>query len=511
VRVIAVSSVGVLDTETGELSPTIDVEKLLTTEPGGVISGNNLYPYLAALAPEVRKDEGWTMTVNLQERRIRPLDSKDTRITGKLYVSKLTYRRAKVGGRRNRRRPPAIKWVVLELGLFIEKPPTDVHEIAAIGHSFIELAERRGIKPRSSPGSFGSAMLRASSKWNKERHAAPEFVSEVGRRHLPGNYYALSNEFKRKVPHAYYMDQESSHHKIAASVPLPHPHSLRARGFFRATEHDVYRKWTTDLSLLDGQHGLTCCMVHCGTIPHRSEHLYPPWAKERGTKPRWIWTPELRLLQQGDHRMQFEYVICALTSRFNDDALLEYAEWALEQRKRTDSKWYKSALLAAYGMLAIRHDRERPVSLFTVHGRPKPPRATVVELPLLPNVYRSDVKRMKPPAVQNVIARGVIEAETRTRSLEYAKQLEGEGTPVPQIYADGLLAALEQVPMFVPEHWRVAAALSDVFSPHPNSIISNELVRLPGILGSARAAYGTPWEAPAIRESLEARSGDLPD
>jgi len=251
-------------------------------------------------------------------------------------------------------------------------------------------------------------------------------------------------------------------------------------------------------------------MVQCGTIPHRQEHLYPPWAKERGTKPRWIWTPELRLLEQGDHRLQFEYVICALTSAKIDTALWEYADWALEQRKREDSKWYKSALLAAYGMLAIRHDRERPVALYTVHGRAKPPRATVVELPLLPEVYRSEVKRMKPPAIQNVIARGVIEAETRTRSLEYAKQLEAEGTPVAQVYADGLLAAMDHVPMFPPDHWRVAASLSNVFSPYPNSIISDELVRLPGILGSARGSYGTAWEAPTARDVLATRPSEIP-
>jgi hypothetical protein len=229
---------------------------------------------------------------------------------------------------------------------------------------------------------------------------------------------------------------------------------------------------------------------------------------ERGTKNVWIWTPELRLLND-DSRIQFEHVICALTSRHIDTALWEYADWALEQRKRPDKNNYKSSLLAAYGMLACRSDL--PLNVYTVHGRRKPPRATIVELPLLPEVFRSEVKRRKAPTIQNVIARGVIEAETRTRSLEYARQLELEDIPVAQIYADGLLAATNQMPLIIPEHWRIAASLTRVYSPHPNSIISDQLVRLPGILGSAREAYSTAWEPGGVREILSARPSQIPE
>lgn len=448
------------------------------------------------------------MTVNLQQQRTRPMDPTETRLTGKIYVSRLTYRRAKLGGRTNRRRPPAIKWVVLELGLFCEKPPIELEEILTHARSLIGLAQRRGINPRPSPGSFGSALLRASSEWHKQRRAAPEFISEIARENLPGNYYAISATLKgKRLEHCYYMDQESSHHKITASIPLPHPHTLRARGFFRQAEHKIYPRWTDDLHKLRSHFGLLLCTVHVGTIPEKLEHLYPPWTRESGTKQQWIWTPELRLFE-GDHRLQFEHVTCGLTSHHLDTALWEYADWALEQRSRSDTAVYKSSLLATYGMLACRSDR--PINLYTVHGRKKPERATVVELPLLPEVYRSTVHRTKAPAIQNVIARGLIEAETRTRSLEYARQLEAEGIQVAQIYADGLLAVTDQAPLIVPKHWRIAASLTRVMSPHPNSIISDQLVRLPGILGSAREAYSTAWEPVHVRERLEQRPSELP-
>jgi hypothetical protein len=88
----------------------------------------------------------------------------------------------------------------------------------------------------------------------------------------------------------------------------------------------------------------------------------------------------------------------------------------------------------------------------------------------------------------------------------YTRQLESEDIPVAQIYADGILAVTDQMPLILPEHWRISKSLSHVFLPQPNSIVSRELVRLPGIPRDARASYGTAWEAP-IRDHLE-RSGD---
>lgn len=438
------------------------------------------------------------------------MNTKETRLTGKLYISRLTYRRAKVGGRKKRRRPPAIKWTVLELGLFMETPPVELNAILDAAKSLVGLADRRKIKPRPSPGSFGAAMLRASEEW-KERRPAPDFISKAAREHLPGNFYAIAHATKgRTLDHVYYMDQESAHHKIAASIALPHPHTLRARGYFRAAENNYFRTWTDDLSVLRQHVGLLLCRIHSTFIPQEQRHLYPPWACRNGTSLRWVWTPELRLFKN-DHRLHLEHVVCALTSNRVDTALWEYADWALEQRERKDAKVYKGALLAAYGMLAC--DTSKPLQLLSVHGRKPTEKQTVVELPLIPRVYRSIVERTRTPAISNVIARGVIEAETRTRSLEFAKRLEREGYPVAQVYADGLLVeSSEQLfPVFdVPEHWRVAASLTRVFSPHPNSIISNELVRLPGIAGSAQAAYSTAWEAPAARKFIAERPSELP-
>jgi len=94
-------------------------------------------------------------------------------------------------------------------------------------------------------------------------------------------------------------------------------------------------------------------------------------------------------------------------------------------------------------------------------------------IPINPNIQLSTV---------NVIARGMIEAETRTRSIEYARELHRQGFHVPQIYADGVLVETDSLP-FVREGWRISHSLTNVHIPRSNAIISDQIVKLPGAAG----------------------------
>lgn len=426
------------------------------------------------------------MSIHVQRQRVNPLHRNEVRVKGIIYVSRLTYRRAKRTRGGKRKRVPAIKWLVLNLELFCD--PEKNPDILQTAEALVNLAGRRGINPRHSPGAMGSAMVRASPEWENDRQPAPFFISEIAREYLPGNFYALNmNRQKGVIPHCYYIDQKSSHHKITDSIPLPHPKYLRARGRLRAVENGRHPLWIDqgELHLLQQHIGLLCCYMEIATIPNKLHHLYPPWAVKSGKQLRWVWTPELRLL---DRFVRIRHVCCALTSHRLDPALWEYADWCLEQLQREDAGVIKSSLLAGYGMLGVKQNG--PLELYTVHGRRKPLRAEVCELPLVKKVYRSTVEKTRVPTIQNVVARGVIEAETRTRSIEFARRLEAEGVPVVQIYADGLLAATDQLPLTaVPEHWRIVASLTHVHSPHANSLISDQLVRLPGIQRDRRDVY----------------------
>jgi hypothetical protein len=492
-RYLFVTEHGILDSLTGELHEELH-DFLLSNPPGGVIVGRNLYALLASVLSEVTRDHGFTGTVHGPARDVK-------RVSGvPLYVSRITYRNPKVRSGGRRFRPGSVKWVVLNLELFCESK-----DIRAAGEALVSLAERRGIAPRPAPGSFGAALLRASPQWNKKRRPAPWFISEAAREHLPGNFYIRRHRYT-KVPRAYYLDQVSSHHTIVSTTPMPHPHHLHARGKYRDVEAGRAPRWID--AVPQDQVGLICAVVECDQIPPTKRHLYPPWAQVRGTHARWIWTPEVRLF---DRRVRLRWVSAALTSPHADSALNEYANWALDQMRRDDAHAaMKPAMLAAYGMLAVRS--RNSVTHYSVHGRTPAPGAESVELPLLPQVWRSTIHSTRVPSIQNTVARGVIEAECRTRSIEISRWLEDQGYPVVHIYADGVLVAADQLPLTIPSGWSIKAALTNVSGPQDNQIVSDDLIRLPGIPGGRRTVYlrrdpNTIAERPEFRDRrLEPRS-----
>ena len=478
-RRLVLTSAGAVDADTGETEP--DLHSALLIPPGGVLAGSNLFPVIARLATDLRKDHGWSMRL-IEPRKRKP---KTNRVSGSFQWWRLTYRHAKripdSGKWSGRYRPKSIKWTIINLELWGE---VDETEYTKALHSLLRLASERGTTLRPSPGGFGAALLRASPEWEHGRRPAPWFISDKIRDHSPGNFYALRFTHKREatVPIAYYVDQVSSHHTIASTVDLPHPHGLRARP--RHGRHiDWRRPWIRDLSKLDRHIGALYVRVECDVIIPSRRHLVPPWALLPGERDLWIFTPELRLIAK-DRNIRIRWVWGAYTSTVPDPVLREYALWALDQRAKADHPIVKSALLPAYGMLGAQtHDLES----FVVSGRRTPPRAERVKLPLVDYADRTLVHNTRRPSTQNPVARYVIEAETRTRSIELAQQLEAQGIRVTQIYADGLIVNTDAMPL-LPAHWRIAGELANVRSPSPNTIIADNFVRLPGIPGGRRRA-----------------------
>lgn len=501
-RFLLVTTEGVWDTDTWERYDRLELSHLVSTRPGGIIVGRNLYAILSALGEDIRRDHGVTLKLVSKE------DKKNTHVKGYDYYSLLCYRFEKERKNGVRYRPGSIKWPILNLENFCEPLPdkTELEDVESCGRALYALAEGREITVRASPGAFGSALYKKSPEWEKSRHAATHFISEdYARPNLPGNLYSLRDGY-RTAKFVYYLDQESAHHRIALSGVVPHPHSAKAgglcgRGRFHKTLEEIYGEWKGGSVILDensDHRGLICARVECGTIPAKLRHLYPKWALEPGEHNRWIWTPELRLL---DKRVRVRWITCAFTGVRADPVALEYAQWCLDLLKYEKHPAVKPVLVAAYGMLAV--TRKDTYSNFSIHGRGKPPRATVVKRPLIGDVYRSDVKSYKPSVMQNAIGKGVIDAECLTRTIEMARVLENEGHKAVHLYADGLLTTAEQLP-FLPEGWRVHATLTDVTSPHPNSILSREMTRMPGIPNGRRTAY--------IREDAEGEraEGDRP-
>lgn len=473
--------------DTGRVVPII-ASLLMDGAPTCYIAGTNLYSSLAELNVLMQETvPGWRMRIANRRRHAFSVNG-EARIVGKFFVDYFC-----IDEKRGRRgeRVPRKRFDVLNLDLLFEKPSKDPHTQLEMALSILELCEKRGIAVRNTKGSIGSALLRKSPEWQRGRHSAPKFVNDQARKYLPGNFYSVSQKLNRKsliLPHCYYLDQSSAHHNIARSVPVPHPHTLRARGNFKQALKGEGKKWVdvkspTGIAIMKGEHiGLVCCHLLVSTIGPSVSHLYPPWAQTKGTKDVWLWTPEMRLLEN-DPKFDIQYFTCALSSTHSDPVLPEYSTWALDEL-RTDpvrAPHKKGALLAAYGMLAFNGSNRHIYRYWGgENSRYK------VDIPLAGRVGESriTIPQHVELSTVNVVARGIIESETRTRSIEYARQLHAQGYHVPQIYADAVLVETDQLPLWVPDGWRVSHSLTHVSIPRPNAIVSDQVVKLPGVAGS---------------------------
>ena len=457
----------------------IDVDTGEEVDPirEGVIYGYELYGYIASRWPTLRAHEG-RRRITFELGNGWKLWTPGRRESeSKLHLYFYGGSIKGYGGKGGHR--PAIKCTVWNGELFTNNPNEDTVKAAK---RLRKLCEDKGIKPTATPGGMGKAIIKVMSEWRKDRYFAPPWVSEIAREHLPGNHYAIREDF-RKSKDILLIDAQASHHNIANSIPLPHPQSVRRRG---ARTPGKNRQWilAKDIGLLKHQWGLLHALVEVDTIPREHIHLYPKWAWEPGIRLEWIWTPELRLL---DRRVRLVSVQSALTGGVVDTALWEYADFALDQIRTDPHPIIKPVLHSAYGGLAVRKYNELRKIILGDTGKHKHVRE--IRLPWIDDIaHEVTVKGVKISPLQNVVAYGVIGAEQTVRSLELARKYEWEyKLHVVQVYADALLVRTKQVP-FTPPGWEVKADLGEVTAAMPNQIISTRLLRIPGMHGGRRRA-----------------------
>jgi hypothetical protein len=449
------------------------------------IAGRNLYPCLADLNKEMQGIPGWIMRIT-SKRRHAVIKGKTTAVGGSFFVDYIALQpySSNPGYRTPRKRIN-----ILNLELFIDDVPNTKSDQLRMALAIVDLHHRRGIrKIRSSRGATGSALLKASPYWEKKRHAAPKFINDTSRNYLPGNFYSISRNVRKAgtvLSSCYYLDQTSAHHNIAAQEPMPHPHTIRARGYFkRAMEikSDYYPIWASrdsnvSNSIISGEQvGLFLVRINRPHLPPNEEHIYPPWVKAK-KRYVWLWTPDI-IFADNDKRLEIEGIVGGFSSYVSDPVISEYAEFSLDYIKNNPTIYTKSILLAAYGMLAFNSSNYKKLYRYwggKVSGK-------TVSLPQAGNVTERVIKIPDnlQHSISNVAARGIIEAETRRRTIEYAKQLYSEGHHIAQIYADGILVESHQLP-FTPEGWRIAESLTNVSIPRTNAFVSDQLIKLPGI------------------------------
>lgn len=477
--IVAVPYEGIFDSRIDAYSDR-PLHEIMGDAPGGILAGYGLYKLLATVQDALKDGAGdWSFYIHGNKRK-----KLNRVITGPMYVTRESCRMpleksykwrrdgSRGGMKRDWVRPPSIKWINWNLEQFMP----GCHPVEA-AERLLRMCERRGIAPKPTPGGLGSAMLKASSEWKADREPAPFFISDIARKHLPGNYYEHKKKFVRANSVTLF-DQVAAHHTIVNTIPLPHPQSIHRRGF-RLEVDPIH--WVKG-SFLKRHMGLLRAKVECSTIPEDIAHLYPRWSRIPGDHWRMIWTPELRLL---DRRVRLLDVSTGFTGNRLDTALLEYSDFALGEIADDPNPIVKAALHAAYGSLAT--NTKDDYEIIIAGCNEIVPEDKRVKVPLFGDARSVIIKRLRVPLVQNVIAYGVIQAEQTTRSIEFGRQLHGEGHPVLQVYSDAVLAKVSQIP-FLPDGWAAKHTLDELAAGAPNQIISPTVQRLPGIHGMRQRA-----------------------
>lgn len=474
-RILCVGSTSkgteVYDSATGEVHPVSDLGDLVVHGEGGILAGVALFNQVGPLNKKFEKYKTWTIQIKSVQRQ---LIRKERRVVIGTFLPVMfgftSSRRA--GGGRSSTRASSRVFHCMDLEDMMGIRQVTLTECIEYTNSITELCKQRGIAFTAGRGALAARLLKASPAWQPGRRAAPEFVNHLARKKLPGNYYGLSAQLHKTYKGALYVDQTSAHHAIASTIEVPHPDYIRARGLHRLVESGRTGRWRDSVHDVEGT-GLLAVVVNIQHIPDRRKHLFPPIFHTPGRRLEYIYTNETHYFD-GKYGV-IEYVVAAWTGEVPDPAIPEYARWAMDHRSGGPGR--KPVLLAAYGALALRTDR--PTTTYYARH----PRGLDTELPnagRFAEVVRERRENQPQPAIVNVLARGLIEAETRARSLRLAQQLDADGIPVLSVYVDGIIAETDRLP-FLPEGWEVERALTNLSFQNPTSFLSDEIRKQPGV------------------------------
>ena len=350
-----------------------------------------------------------------------------------------------------------------------------------------EFLEANDLEFRATQSGIAAQLLRDKRFYPDPRRKIPKATNARARGNLPGNYY-FHNADKKIIYNALEVDQRSSHHSCARDLTFPNAAKLYAKGYFKSLEDKPYAvRGTVLFERLIAQHGLFYLKVK---VPTRglARLAYPiPAADYVGTDADgcalvYVYSNELEELIATGTRI--EYIVAAWTSAETCDGLNKFAQWALEELAKSSperKRWLKPLLLSAYGLLAT---KPRPIrsGYFTGDGERTHyhiGRGQVMKF------VKHETQRPFEPGFVNVVHRGMIEAETRLRSLRMARHLESFGFRVLVVYADAVFVDRgAQLPL-LSDDWETKEITGASF-PQTNQIVCDQYSKLPGASGKRR-------------------------
>lgn len=333
------------------------------------------------------------------------------------------------------------------------------------------------MKPTTTSGGIAGQLLRDPRFYPEMRRKVPRATNEKARPHLPGNHYRIFSE-KRRFKSAYYLDQKAAHHTIASEIPLPDPNRLVARGYFHDDDNNNIwaRRGTPRFEREISRIGLLKIWL---SVPTGAESNFtPPYMEKPGRKVAYVYSNEIPLIRSlgGD----IDGIIAAWTSDTRDNGIAKYASWAIETIQHlpeSERKTIKPILLSAYGVLAAKPRRLQFAFAEAKGGR----RTKLMMGGSQIDAEITQTSKMGSDKLANVIQRGMIEAETRSRSLTFARDLrDNHKQDIIMVYADSIICGAARLPL-LPREWKVESELHNLHVINEVSFTSLELTKLPGI------------------------------
>lgn len=467
---------------TGEILPLAEIANCVLQEPASIWICNGVADLLLQLDAIFDPNPLWQYRVSPFKRDHYSIRQHGTTRSVKTVGTIVGY-----FGFKNPRKGKGRWHYPVDPALFVSTVLEHHHvtDLVRWGREVRSWCQRHGLAIKPTGGGIAGQLLRDPRFYPEPRRKVPRATNERARAVLPGNHYEL-RAGTQEVTSAWYLDMRSAHHNCAADLTFPNANTLLGRGHFkRSTDTTDYtlpespawapRGTPRYDTIMERMHGLLLLRL---SVPFIHPTRYPPPGLLPGVRLGWWYSNELGTLRELG--VSLDGIEAAWGSFDRDGGLNRYAQWCLSELATAPTDqlpWLKPTLLSAYGILAAR-PRIRE------YAYKRADKGTIRHYPAGHGVihargYVGDVAIEVPTT--NVIHRGMIEAETRARSLGLARWLTALGHRVLCVYADAVI--VEQGPPLplLPQPWAVKTALTRLRFLHPNAFHAREMTRLPGI------------------------------
>lgn len=356
-------------------------------------------------------------------------------------------------------------------------------------------------------GGIAAQLLKDKRFYPNPRRKVPRHTNALAREHLPGNFYKLyaakesKDIFERRPSRrateingrfhaptlsnngpsysATYLDQTSAHHVAASKLKFPCANTLERFGRYATLKDRSFAKaGTPKFDKIIKYHGLFYLAIEAPRFFDNDFPLPECESSKPGYKRGFFYSNEIDYLKELGVRIR--HIIAAWISPDSDPGLNRYAEWAIDETKdaHPNSKpWLKPTLLSTYGVLASKPKLLEFGYKRAVNGEPKkyPCGSGFID------VQAKASTKLREPLMANVIHRGMIEAETRLRSLRFARELAQQGHTILAIYADSIFVADGTPLPLLPFPWRIQEHLTGLKFESATHFTSNQLSKTPGV------------------------------